>query len=149
VTTTVGTSTSNQHVVTLTFTEQQTLTTNTQNGGPGTGDMIFYLANVRVCWFVNNGSVQLALLGWDHVASVSTGSLKTQGAQSGLDPATIQSLLALDPFAANPNVVPPYPRFKLVETMEINAADWKLTDTYSFTLPCKAAQPLPTRRRDG
>ena len=134
VTTTVGTTASKQHVVTLTLTEQQTVTTNAQSGGPGSGDLIFYLANVRLCWFANNGSVQLALLGWDHVASVSTGLLRTQGAQSGLDPATIQSLLALDPFVAGgPDAPLPRPRFEYNTTFEINAGDWKLNDSYSFT----------------
>jgi hypothetical protein len=133
VTSTVGTTSTQQKVLTLTITEQQTVTTSSQSGGPGSGDLIFYLTNARLCWFANDGLLQLALLGWDRVASVSAGFLQNQGTQSGLDPATIQALLALDPFVAGgPQAALAQPRFKLVETAEINAGEWKRTETYSF-----------------
>jgi hypothetical protein len=134
VTTTVGTSSTQQRVLTMTITEQETITTSAQSGGPGSGDLIFYLANARLCWFVHNGALQLALLGWDRVASVSVGFLKSQGAQSGLNAATIQALLALDPFvAAGPQALLPRPRFELIETAEINAEEFKHSDSYTFT----------------
>ena len=47
VTTTVGTSSSKQRVLTLTITEQDTVTTNAQSGGPGSGDLVFHLVNAR------------------------------------------------------------------------------------------------------
>ena len=129
----VGTTSTQQKVLTLTITEQQTVTTSGQSGGPGSGDLIYYLTNARLCWFANNGLLQLALLGWDRVASVSAGFLRSQGAQSGLDPATIQALLALDPFVAGgPQAPLTQPRFELVETTEINAGEWKRIETYSF-----------------
>ncbi len=134
VTTSVGTSSSNQHVLTLMITQQDTVTTNPQSGGPGSGDLVSYLVNARLCWFAYNGVFQLALLGWDAVSSMSVATLKTKGAQTGLDPVTIQALLALDPFVAGgPQASLPRPRFELVLTEEINAQEFKHSESYSFT----------------
>jgi hypothetical protein len=134
VTTTVGTSSSNQRVLTLMITQQDTVTTNPQSGGPGIGDLVSFLVNARLCWFAYNGVFQLALLGWDAVSSMSVATLKTKGAQTGLDPATIQALLALDPFVAGgPQASLPRPRFELVLTEEINAQEFKHSETYTFT----------------
>ena len=96
--------------------------------------ILFFISSMPGGWFVHNGALQLALLGWDRVASRSVGFLKSQGAQSGLDPATIQALLALDPFvAAGPQAPLPRPRFELIETAEINSEEFKHSESYTFT----------------
>jgi hypothetical protein len=75
--------------------------------GPGVGDRIVYLSNVKVVWMAVNGDVGIHILGYDGVAangvqdllqeqkSISNGGNPTLG----LDAATIASLLNLDPLA--------------------------------------------------
>lgn len=137
VTSQVSTTSDKKSVLSLTFTEQQDVPVRSDAGGPGNADLIYYLVNVRLCWLVDNGILRLALLGSDSkgVAAMSVGLLKNQGARSGLNPAAIQSLLALDPFVAGgPQASLPRPRFELVSTVEVNSVnDWRLSDTYTFS----------------
>jgi hypothetical protein len=137
VTSQVSTTSDKKSVLSLTFTEQQNVPVRSDAGGPGSADLIYYLVNVRLCWLVDNGILRLALLGSDSkkVAAMSVGLLKNQGARSGLNPAAIQSLLALDPFVAGgPQASLPRPRFELVSTVEVNSVnDWRISDTYTFS----------------
>jgi hypothetical protein len=133
VTTQISTTSSQQHVLSLTVTDAQKVVTSAANGGPGSADIIYYLVNARMCWFVNGNSLQLALLGWEGVASISVGTLRSQGVSSGLNTATIQSLLALDPFvAAGPQAALSRPRYVLIETAEVGGSQWERTETYTL-----------------
>src|SRR5262249_29176621 len=71
----------------ITETSEQTLETEvisrttivTQGGlGPGVGDILVYLANVRLIWTVINGEVFLSVLGWDTVVSASAASIQSE-----------------------------------------------------------------------
>jgi hypothetical protein len=135
----VSTTSDKKRVLSLTFTEQQKVTTTPDAGGPGSGDLIYYLVNVRLCWVADNGTLHLALLGCDsnEVASISVGFLRNHGAQTGLSPAAIQSLLALDPFVAGgPQASLTLPRFKPATppVLEVNATnDWQISESYTFS----------------
>src|SRR5581483_2645220 len=133
VTTQIGTTSSSQHVLSLTVTDQQKVITSAKSGGPGSADMLYYLVNARLCWFLNGNSLQLALLGSDGPAAMSAGTLKSQGTRSGLNTATSQSLLALDPFVAGGSEATlPKPRFELIETAEVGGGEWQRTETYTL-----------------
>lgn len=135
VTSSVGITSSNQSVLTLTISASEDVTTSAQSGGPGNGDLIYFLKNARLCWFTQGGPLQLALLGCDGIGSITAGFLKSQqSAQSGLGPATIQALLALDTFVSGgPQAQLPKPRFALIKTAEVNGGDWKYRLGYTFT----------------
>ena len=95
--------------------------------GPGVGDRIIYMRNVRVVWMAVNGEVGIHILGFDSIGANAAEDLLQEeqslakGGQPtlGLDAATIKSLLALDPLVATtrtpvPRVGPPVigpPRF--------------------------------------
>jgi len=76
--------------------------------GPGVGDRIIYLTNLRLVWMAVNGEVGIYVLGFDGTGanavqdliqeeqSLSTGNPP----QLGLDLPTIQSLLSQDPLTA-------------------------------------------------
>jgi hypothetical protein len=81
--------------------------------GPGAGDRIVYLQNVRVVWVAVNGEVGIHVLGFDAVGANSvTDLMQEQSALSGgasprlgLDLATIQELLNYDPLTAKRPIV--------------------------------------------
>lgn len=87
--------------------------------GPGLGDVIVYLRNAQLVWLAQDGQVTLALLGQESVDNPSVGDLLSDLRESdparrrtGLDTATIRSLLRLDPFVdlggrRGPEVAPP------------------------------------------
>ena len=93
------------HSVTLQITEMSTYTTNTGQG-PGAGDIFVYFDDVKVVWTAINGDVGIHVLGFGAIASVTAAVLLqdqqalSQGgtATTGLDAASIASLLKLDPF---------------------------------------------------
>ena len=81
--------------------------------GPGVGDRIVYMKNVRVVWMAVNGEVGIHVLGFESVGANSVTDLQqeqtalTNGAapRLGLDLATIQELLNYDPLTAKRSVV--------------------------------------------
>ena len=46
--------------------------------GPGLGDVIVYLANVRVIWSFLNGDVSLSVLDWEDVVYASAQSIRSE-----------------------------------------------------------------------
>ncbi|HXK02177.1 MAG TPA: hypothetical protein VMS37_07225 [Verrucomicrobiae bacterium] len=75
--------------------------------GPGVGDRIVYFKNVRVVWMALNGEVGIHVLGFERVSADSVQSLQSDLAtatsgtgtnNSGLDAATLENLLNMDPF---------------------------------------------------
>lgn len=81
--------------------------------GPGVGDRVVYLKNVKVVWMAINGEVGIHVLGYDGVGANAVTDLKQEAqsiaagnpAKLGLDAATIQQLLSYDPLTANRRVV--------------------------------------------
>lgn len=75
--------------------------------GPGVGDRIIYLSDVKVVWMAVNGDVDIHILGYDSVAAYSVQDLLQEqklianggNPTLGLDAATIKSLLIVDPLA--------------------------------------------------
>lgn len=134
VTSTVGSSSSKQNVLTFTVTTQNTLTTNPQSGGPGSGDIIYFLKNARLSWFANNGVLHLALLGWDRSSGFVAETLRNSPAQAGLNPATAQALLGIDPFGSGgPQANLPSSRFRFALDAELNGFNETFSAGYTIT----------------
>ena len=126
--------TTNQNALTVTLTQTDTVSTTANSGGPGSGDVICFLKNVRVAWLANGGPVQLAVLGWDDFATVAASFLQSQGPQTGLDGATIGALLALDPFVGGGSQANlPASRFVQLPGIEINGSTQSHLVTYTVT----------------
>ena len=95
-----GTSANQQHSLTLSVSQEQTISTNAASGGPGSGDLIYYLKNVKLAWFTQEvGRLRVSMIGHDGIGVTTVGFLKS-GGQTDLDPATIAEFLKLDPFVA-------------------------------------------------
>jgi len=126
--------TTNQNALTLTLLQTDIVSTSANSGGPGSGDVVCFLKNVRVAWLANGGPAQLAVLGWDSFATVTTAFLQSQGSQTGLDSATIAALLALDPFVAGgPEANLPPSRFVQLPGFELAGNAQTHTVTYTVT----------------
>lgn len=137
---TEGTTVTSQQTLTLTVTTTTTVSTNPTGGGAGKADVLYFLKNARICWFANNGPLKLALVGWDAVDAITASMLQDPNGPTGLDQATRNSLLVLDPFVAGgPAIVPPSPRFVRVDTYDVNA-----TQTYnlSYTITSSDLQQM-------
>jgi hypothetical protein len=107
------------HAISIQALQQDTFTTGSHDG-PGVGDRIIYLKNARLAWVLNPSGVQLMLLSWEALATDSVSILSADlaqlkasarsastikplppppvGQKTGLNQATLQALLALDPF---------------------------------------------------
>lgn len=117
-----GTTIESDKSLTVTVSAGATISTNPAGGGQGKADVLYFLKNAQVCWYVNQGAMQLGLVGWDAVDAISTSLLQAQNGPTGLDQAARDSLLQLDPFVAGgPAVALPSPRFAYVETYDVNA----------------------------
>ncbi len=97
----------------LQTTDTLTLTEGTQAGlGPGVGDRIGFLLNVKVGWAILDNELSYTILGYDgtrtfavqtlgsDLALLNSGTSPSQ-TQTQLDAATIQNLLSLDPLVQN------------------------------------------------
>jgi hypothetical protein len=119
-TTTNTTTTENDVIVTET---DLTNFESTAGLGPGLGDRFVYLRNVKVAYLITNGTLSLNVIGDDGIRgfaaqqlisdlqAIQSSSTLIAGPVTGLDAATIQSLLTLDPFIGNPAAIPSGPRF--------------------------------------
>src|SRR6202008_4844274 len=89
-----------QQGLTVTASNQSTFTTDPKVGGPGSGDIIVFLENAKLCRFSSSGSpLKLTVIGWDDESTCHVSDLRTrQGGHTTLDQNTIQALLNLDPF---------------------------------------------------
>lgn len=129
-----GVSSVQQHSVTLSLDKEQTISTNAATGGPGSGDLIHYLKNVKFVWFTQSvGRPQVIVIGHDGIAVTSAGFLKN-GGQTDLDAATVAEFLKLDPFVAGgPSAALPAERFVHLDTIDINGGEISQTESYSVT----------------
>src|SRR5262249_10528447 len=100
-----------QNTITVTTSSTTMAITNPAGGGPGHADKVYAMINARVCWYTNGGPIKLALIGWDSVATLTADLLSKPDGSTGLSDDTRAALLTLDPFASDPSVVPPSPRF--------------------------------------
>ena len=100
--------------------------------GPGGGDKIVYLKDARVVWLDNGTQTYLALLGSSGFNCVSVNTLKTGASQ--FDPATVQSLLAVDPLASGgPNMFLPPSRFTKLYEIDLDPTTTNNPDIDSHT----------------
>lgn len=82
-----------------TVTTTQTYNTGTNSGGPGVGDRIVYLRNVKFLWVADDGNLTLTLLGWEEEKRPAIDWIKKHlGGE--IDREVGQALLDLDPFVA-------------------------------------------------
>ncbi len=84
-------------LVTLSLTQQQTVKTNINDGGPGSADLIFYLKNAKLAWFSDGaGPLRVTVFGHDGLAATSVGFFKS-GGNTDLDAATVYNYSASIP----------------------------------------------------
>ena len=113
----VGVTTEDDHSVTLTSSSLEQFGSE-QRLGPGLGDRIVYLKNVRVVWMAVGGNVDIVVLGYQGIGANGVQDLVQEqqalagGAAPtlGLDETTISYLLAVDPLHRRPShrpVAPP------------------------------------------
>jgi len=131
---TEGLSINSDHSVTLSISKEQTIATNPASGGPGSGDLIHYLKNVKLVWFSTSvGQVRVAIIGHDGLGVTSVGFLKN-GGQTDLDGDTVAEFLKLDPFVAGgPSATLPPERFVYLDTIDLNGGEINLTECHSVT----------------
>lgn len=147
VTETEGVSVIKQHSVTFSVGKEQTITTNPASGGPGSGDLIHYLKNVKLVWFTQSvGRIRVSIIGHDGIGVTSAGFLKS-GGQTDLDPATVAEFLKLDPFVASgPSATLPPERFVYLDTIDLNGGEISQTESHSVTEE-NSKQTTTTRTR--
>jgi hypothetical protein len=94
-------------------------------GPPGSpnGDKFVYLKDVRVLWVIAGGELSFTVLGFDgerewlgadllsDQAALRGAGPDSRGPKTNLDPASVDFLLGLDPFASTPNPTLSAPRF--------------------------------------
>jgi len=120
--------------LTITLSSSASVSTIPTGGGPGNSDVICFLKNARVVWYTDGGPLKLALIGWDSDSYVSAALLQQDSGPTGLDKATRDALLKLDPFVAGgPSVLPPSSRFVYNNTLDINGSNATFNLTHSVT----------------
>ena len=131
-TSTAGTSVTKNHTLAIRNSVTNGFTTAAREG-PGAGDVIVYLKNARMVWMAGGGGVRLAFLGADKQVSTTVKELKNElpgltsptsrSQRFGLDRATIEALLATDPFVAGGSKATlPAKRFRHIETYELHGS---------------------------
>ena len=140
-----GLSINKDHSVTLSLSKEQTISTNPTGGGPGSGDLIHYLKNVKLVWFSTSvGRVRVSIIGHDGLGVTSVGFLKN-GGQTDLDQATVTEFLKLDPFVAGgPSTTLPPERFVYIDTIDLNGGEISLTECHSVN-ETESKQTVSTR----
>lgn len=158
---TTGTIGASEHELVFKELVGHSVDTGPNDGGPGVGDIIYYLKNPMVMWIADNTGVHLALL--DEVPlvkAVGVGFLKANRnnpqelAKKGIDPAVVDDLLGLDPFAANATGQPPLNRYELWGSFEPAATgavdkgtlkkEWSVSDSRvsgTFSIKIKEERP--------
>jgi hypothetical protein len=102
---------------TVTQSTSDTASTTAAGGGPGQGDVVCFYKDLRMIWSYVNGDLRLCPLDQTEVA-VTARELQVNPAQIQITAADAASLLALDPFVADPAATPPSDRFTLVQRLE-------------------------------
>ncbi|MBL8241868.1 MAG: hypothetical protein JNM66_30870 [Bryobacterales bacterium] len=120
--------------MTLSISREQTISTTAASGGPGRGDLIYYLKNAKLAWFATSvGRVKVTVFGHDGLGVTSVGFLK-DGGETDLDAATVEEFLKLDPFVAGgPGAALPAERYVYLDTIDLNGGEITQTESYSIT----------------
>lgn len=144
-----STTVSSAHTVSISNSESINQTAFASQGGPGEGDIISYYYNARVVWYSDNGTMRLAILGYDGFAHPTAGQLRklliklknsphgTKDPEWHLDSNSVSSLLNLDPFVANnANAVLEPPRFVNISNgiVDIGGGELDLSFTHAITV---------------
>lgn len=140
---TTGYAETRQSALMLKSSVEQSYSTEPNDGGPGIGDIIIYLKNVKFLWLVNGGQLKLTLLGCEGNRPKLIGvyflkrNLQNK-TMTGLDPSVGQALLNLDPFVAGgPRATLPDNRYDVAGTADLRGAGaWdrpKFTHDFSQT----------------
>ena len=135
-TATQGTQVTTEHTLAVVQTFTQATTTGENDGGPGIGDQIQFLLNARLVWLASGGVLRMTLIGHDALVTRSVAALKANrnAEPSGISPAVVDALLALDPFVAGgPQAVLPADRFVHVETYDVNGGDLGISATRTIS----------------
>lgn len=103
-----------QKTLRTTFTTTDSWSTGECDGGPGIGDIIVYLSNLKILWIAYNGSLILTPLGWDGEHSHSV-----QWIRENMDTEFVEELLKLDPFTAGEFIEIDPHRFLYKTTLDI------------------------------
>ena len=125
-----------EHTLAVVQTFTQATTTGENDGGPGIGDQIQFLLNARLVWLASGGVLRMTLIGHDALVTRSVAALKANrnAEPSGISPAVVDALLALDPFVAGgPQAVLPADRFVHVETYDVNGGDLGISATRTIS----------------
>jgi hypothetical protein len=103
--------------------------------GPGIGDRFIYIRNVRLAWLITDGQLSFYVLGDDGIrdftarqlssdaAAMAASTSMQAGPVTGLDAATIASLLAVDPFVSGPTPTLHAPRFEVNDPASVGGGD--------------------------
>ncbi len=91
--------------------ETDQITAKSAVGGPGIGDVVAFYTNAKLIWLCVNGKMEISLLGYDQTLKLPSvqqlnnalAGLKGKPAGTldpdwGIDSASIESLIKLDPF---------------------------------------------------
>lgn len=105
--------------LTLKYSQSEKFDTSPNDGGPGFGDVIVYLKNVKFLWFVNENILKLTMLGCDGNMPKLIGVdflRKNLGDinKTGLDYGVGKALLDLDPFLLTKSIKPLHDRYRFV-----------------------------------
>lgn len=107
--TTSGTTVNSDSTLGVSQVNVQTMSTNSHTG-PGRGDVVVFYKNARVAWVMEDGEVSLSLLDHGAMGVVTIDTLRSDLAAvnagqvapvTGLDAASLTSLIALDPQAVS------------------------------------------------
>ena len=145
VTTTDGTTANNATTVTTTDTSGDVVSA-TNHMGPGRGDEVTYYVNAHVAWAMLDNQVKLEMIDADAVrtstaadlvsdraALLANPSLKV-GPETGLDLASLKTVIALDPFIdGGPTAPLPASRFRFVEERALDGGG-VVSGTFSHTV---------------
>jgi hypothetical protein len=140
---TSGLSVTSDQSVTTKDTVEEGISTGSNDGGPGIGDVIVFLRDVELAWLANAGHVSLGVLSHGAVAMRTVKALKEDlvDNQDEDERAGIEALLALDPFAAAGGQAQLDPkRFGLIDTFELNGVDYTRVFTHQVTTTDREAK---------
>jgi len=115
--------------------------------GPGEGDQFVYIQNVLLSWLISDGALSFTVLGNDGERQFPASDLLSDqtalrggaavGPATNLDAASIEFLLALDPFVGNPTPTLSPPRFvpsdPASEGGDAGVGGTTLKETYQLT----------------
>lgn len=119
--------------LTLTQAASDELRATVTNGGPGVGDVFYFLRDLRMIWLYVDGRLRLWPLSYTK-ASITAGGLRQHAESIGIAAADAQTLLALDPLENRESEPAAWPseRFILLETLEY-AFGGVLSHTFSMS----------------